>query len=148
MTSSPYQHQDPRQIALQRQIEQERQDGDLQRLQRLELLWVHRYGVKTLPVADRSMDQPGDPWDASEPSPVEVSQAEVDRFLGQASLDQSDPDQPTKSQQDQPDQPDQPTLDDQEPAAPEAVGPVPVASPQRLRRWLKPLNRSESSKAS
>ena len=134
MTSSPYQPQDLRQIALQRQIEQERQDGDLQRLQRLELLWVHRYGVKTLPVADRSMDQPGDPWDTSEPSPVEVSQAEVDRFLGQASLDQSDQDQPA--------------LDDQEPSAPKAVGPVPVASPQRLRRWLKPLNRSESSKAS
>jgi len=142
VTSSPYQHQDPRQIALQRQIEQERQDGDLQRLQRLELLWVHRYGVKTLPVAGRPMDQPGDPWDTSEPSPVEVSQAEVDRFLGQASLDQSDQDQPTKSHQDQP------TLDDQEPSAPEAVGPVPVASPQRLRRWLKPLNRSESFKAS
>ena len=134
MTSSPYQHQDPRQIALQRQIEQERQDGDLQRLQRLELLWVHRYGVKTLPVAGRPMDQPGDPWDTSEPSPVEVSQAEVDCFLGQASLDQSDQDQST--------------LDDQEPSAPDAVGPVPVASPQRLRRWLKPLNRSESSKAS
>ena len=134
MTISPYQHQDPRQIALQRQIGQARQEGDIQRLQRLELLWVHRYGVTSLPVAVRPMEQPAVLQDTSESLPLEVSQDEVDRFLEQASVDLRDQDQPT--------------LNNQEPSPPEAVGPVPVASPQRLRRWLKPLDRPESSKAS
>ena len=58
MTFSPYQHQDPRQISLQRQIEQSRQEGDIRRLQRLELQWVHRFGVASLPGVDRPMLQP------------------------------------------------------------------------------------------
>lgn len=134
MTISPYQHQDPRQIALQRQIEQARQEGDIQSLERLELLWVHRHGVASLPVAGLQIDQSDVPQDTPESLPVEVSQAEVERFLGQASVDPGDQDPPI--------------LNDQEPSIPEGVGPVPVASPQRLRRWLKPLNRSESTKAS
>ena len=82
MTFSPYQHQDPRQISLQRQIEQSRQEGDIQRLQRLELQWVHRYGVASLPGADQTMVQPEVPEDNPELPPVALSQDEVDRILG------------------------------------------------------------------
>ena len=49
MIQSPYQHQDPRRIDLQRQIDQAERDDDPQRLARLELLWVHRFGVGSLP---------------------------------------------------------------------------------------------------
>ena len=49
MTQSPYQHQDPRRIDLQRQLDQAQRDGDPQRLARLELQWVHRFGVDSLP---------------------------------------------------------------------------------------------------
>ena len=49
MTQSPYQHQDPRRIDLQRLIDQAQRDGDAQRLARLELQWVHRFGVDSLP---------------------------------------------------------------------------------------------------
>ncbi|QNI74234.1 hypothetical protein [Synechococcus sp. NOUM97013] len=49
MTQSPYQHQDPRRIDLQRQLDQAQRDGDSQRLARLELQWVHRFGVDSLP---------------------------------------------------------------------------------------------------
>ena len=50
MTQSPYQHQDPRRIDLQRLIDQAERDGDTQRLARLELQWVHRFGVDSLPI--------------------------------------------------------------------------------------------------
>ena len=49
MTQSPYQHQDPRRIDLQRLIDEAQRDGDAQRLARLELQWVHRFGVDSLP---------------------------------------------------------------------------------------------------
>ena len=49
MTQSPYQHQDPRRIDLQRQLDQAQRDSDSQRLARLELQWVHRFGVDSLP---------------------------------------------------------------------------------------------------
>ena len=64
MTQSPYQHQDPRRIDLQRQLDQAQRDGDPQRLARLELQWVHRFGVDSLPQStpieriDAAADQP------------------------------------------------------------------------------------------
>ena len=64
MTQSPYQHQDPRRIDLQRQLDQAQRDGDPQRLARLELQWVHRFGVDSLPQStqieriDAAFDQP------------------------------------------------------------------------------------------
>ena len=64
MTQSPYQHQDPRRIDLQRQLDQAQRDGDPQRLARLELQWVHRFGVDSLPQStkleriDDAADQP------------------------------------------------------------------------------------------
>ena len=51
MNHSPYQHQDPRQISLQRQLQQARDQNDQRRLALLELQWVHRFGVQTLPQA-------------------------------------------------------------------------------------------------
>jgi len=64
VTQSPYQHQDPRRIDLQRQLDQAQRDGDPQRLARLELQWVHRFGVDSLPQStkfegiDDAADQP------------------------------------------------------------------------------------------
>ena len=64
MIQSPYQHQDPRRIDLQRQLDQAQRDGDPQRLARLELQWVHRFGVDSLPQStkleriDDAADQP------------------------------------------------------------------------------------------
>lgn len=135
MTFSPYQHQDPRQISLQRQIEQSRQDGDTERLQRLELQWVHRFGVASLPGVDRPMVQP------------EIHRTELEQEIEQPSgigrftallrdslddvartLDESSGD----------------SLEQNRPA----LAPVPVASPQRLRRWLTPVTSDEFPKAS
>lgn len=136
MTFSPYQHQDPRQISLQRQIEQSRQEGDIQRLERLELQWVHRYGVASLPGADQTMVQPEVPEDNPELPPVALSQDEVDRILG---LGQEGAD--LKEQE-------KLKLKEQEQLEPVSAVPVPIASPHRLRRWLKPLHFPESHKAS
>ena len=127
MTISPYQHQDPRQTTLQRQIEQSRQDGDTERLQRLELQWVHRFGVASLPGVDRPMLQP------------EIHRTELEQEIEQPSgigrftallrdslddvartLDESSGD----------------SLEQNRPAS----APVPVASPQRLRRWITPVS--------
>ena len=152
MTFSPYQHQDPRQISLQRQIEQSRQEGDIRRLQRLELQWVHRYGVASLPGADQTMIQSEVPQDNPELPPIEVSQDEVDRILGLgqtgADLKEQEPlelkeQEPLELKEQEPLE-----LKEQEHSVPASVVPVPIAGPHRLRRWLKPLPLPESHKAS
>ena len=152
MTFSPYQHQDPRQISLQRQIEQSRQEGDIRRLQRLELQWVHRYGVASLPGAAQTMIQSEVPQDNPELPPIEVSQDEVDRILGLgqtgADLKEQEPlelkeQEPLELKEQEPLE-----LKEQEHSVPASVVPVPIASPHRLRRWLKPLPLPESHKAS
>lgn len=144
MTFSPYQHQDPRQISLQRQIEQSRQEGDIQRLERLELQWVHRYGVASLPGADQTMVQPEVPEDNPELPPVALSQDEVDRILGlgQEGADLKEQEKLKLKEQEQLKQKEQEQLE------PVSAVPVPIASPHRLRRWLKPLHFPESHKAS
>ena len=144
MTFSPYQHQDPRQISLQRQIEQSRQEGDIRRLQRLELQWVHRYGVASLPGADQTMIQSEVPQDNPELPPIEVSQDEVDRILGlgQTGADLKEQ-EPLELKEQEPLE-----LKEQEHSVPASVVPVPIAGPHRLRRWLKPLPLPESHKAS
>ena len=144
MTFSPYQHQDPRQISLQRQIEQSRQEGDIRRLQRLELQWVHRYGVASLPGAAQTMIQSEVPQDNPELPPIEVSQDEVDRILGlgQTGADLKEQ-EPLELKEQEPLE-----LKEQEHSVPASVVPVPIASPHRLRRWLKPLPLPESHKAS
>ncbi len=160
MTFSPYQHQNPRQISLQRQIEQSRQEGDIQRLERLELQWVHRYGVASLPGADQTMVQPEVPEDNPELPPVALSQDEVDRILGlgQAGAELKEQEQLKLKEQEQLKlkeqeqlklkEQEQLKLKEQERLEPASVVPVPIASPHRLRRWLKPLHFPESHKAS
>ena len=158
MTFSPYQHQDPRQIALQRQIEQSRQDGDTERLQRLELQWVHRFGVTSLPGADQPMVQAESPRYQSEQQesnpitgdPVEgvqtaaevpqerlESPSGIERFT---SLLRESLDEVARA------------LDESNGDALEseraASAPVPLASPRRLRRWLTPVTNDEFPQAS
>ena len=50
MNHSPYQHQDPLQISLQHLIEQALRQNDQVLLARLQLQWVHRFGVDSLPL--------------------------------------------------------------------------------------------------
>lgn len=151
MTFSPYQHQDPRQTTLQRQIEQSRQVGDAERLQRLELQWVHRFGVASLPAGDRSMVQP------------EIHQIEIEQEIEQpaAEVSQERHESPsgigrfTALLRDSLDDVAR-TLDESSgdafeqnrSASASAPVPVPVASPQRLRRWLTPVTSDEFPKAS
>ena len=147
MTFSPYQHQDPRQTTLQRQIEQSRQVGDAERLQRLELQWVHRFGVASLPAGDRPMVQP------------EIHQIEIEQEIEQpaAEVSQERHQSPsgigrfTALLRDSLDDVAR-TLDESSGDAFEqnrsASAPVPVASPQRLRRWLTPVTSDEFPKAS
>ena len=88
MTQSPYQHQDPRRIDLQRLIDEAQRDGDAQRLARLELQWVHRFGVDSLPqitTLERIDDAAVHP-DVSpalmEESPARPSHADPSRYHG------------------------------------------------------------------
>lgn len=139
MTFSPYQHQDPRQTTLQRQIEQSRQDGDTERLQRLELQWVHRFGVASLPGVDRPMLQP------------EIHRTELEQEIEQEIEQPSGIGRFTALLRDSLDDVartlDESSGDSLEQNRP-ASAPVPVASPQRLRRWLTPVTSDEFPKAS
>lgn len=149
MTFSPYQHQDPRQTTLQRQIEQSRQDGDAERLQRLELQWVHRFGVASLPAGDRPMLQP-------EIYRMEIEQ-EIEQPAAEVSQERHEPPSGigrfTALLRDSLDDVAR-TLDESSGDAFEqnrsasASAPVPVASPRRLRRWLTPVTSDEFPKAS
>ena len=149
MTFSPYQHQDPRQTTLQRQIEQSRQDGDAERLQRLELQWVHRFGVASLPAGDRPMLQP-------EIHRMEIEQ-EIEQPAAEVSQERHEPPSGigrfTALLRDSLDDVAR-TLDESSGDAFEqnrsasASAPVPVASPRRLRRWLTPVTSDEFPKAS
>ncbi|MBL6798603.1 MAG: hypothetical protein ISQ53_07380 [Synechococcus sp. BS307-5m-G39] len=153
MTFSPYQHQDPRQTTLQRQIEQSRQDGDAERLQRLELQWVHRFGVASLPAGDRPMLQP-------EIHRMEIEQ-EIEQPASEVSQERHEPPSGigrfTALLRDSLDDVAR-TLDESSgdafeqnrsaSASASASAPVPVASPRRLRRWLTPVTSDEFPKAS
>lgn len=147
MTFSPYQHQDPRQTTLQRQIEQSRQVGDAERLQRLELQWVHRFGVASLPAGDRPMVQP-------EIHQIEIEQ-EIEQPAAEVSQERHEPPSGigrfTALLRDSLDDVartlDESSGDSLEQNRP-ASAPVPVASPQRLRRWLTPVTSDEFPKAS
>ena len=143
MTFSPYQHQDPRQIALRRQIEQSRQGGDTERLQRLELQWVHRFGVTSLPGAGQPMVQAENHRHERVQPAAEVPQERLEcpsgigRFT---SLLRDSLDEVAR------------TLDENDAVALErerpASAPVPLASPRRLRRWLTPVSNDEFPQAS
>lgn len=129
MTFSPYQPQDPRQRVLQRQIEQSRQDGDHERLRRLELQWVHRFGVTSLPRAEQ-------------PAPdVVEDHLETPSSIGRfTALLRNSLDEVAR------------TLDESSEGVPNrdrpVQAPVPMTSPKRLRRWLTPVSNDEIPKAS
>lgn len=143
MTFSPYQHQDPRQVALRRQIEQSRQDGDTERLQRLELQWVHRFGVTSLPGAGQPMVQAESHRHERVQPAAEVPQESleypsgIERFT---SLLRDSLDEVARTV----DESGGVALERERPAS----APVPLASPRRLRRWLTPVSNDEFPQAS
>ncbi len=163
MNHSPYQHQDPRQISLQHLIEQALQQDDHSLLTRLELQWVHRFGVDSLPeglVASEedshsSMAQP-----AAEVSPIASSESTTESTTAldvqpdAAAAVQSE----TSSQGvtrfssllknclDDVGRVVDPEISPDTPAP--SLRPVPAAGPQRLRRWLTPVSQHDLPKAS
>ena len=147
MTFSPYQHQDPRQIALQRQIEQSRQDGDTERLQRLELQWVHRFGVTSLPAAAQPMVQAeSHRHERVQPAPEGPqerleSPSGIERFT---SLLRDSLDEVARTLDESNAESNGVVLESERPAS----APVPLASPRRLRRWLTPVTNDEFPQAS
>ena len=163
MNHSPYQHQDPRQLDLEQQMEQALQQQDRQLLSRLELQWVHRFGVDTLPGGFRAAEQPAAPSVLDQQSAIEAIATEksgVDTEQEQVTAESSEPELVN------------PGLNrftsllrnclddvgrvvdseiDPEIASDTSVPtlrPVPAAGPQRLRRWLTPVSQNDLPKAS
>ena len=167
MNHSHYQHQDPRQISLQHLIEQALQQEDQALLTRLELQWVHRFGVHSLPlglvasaavpessVVDLAVDPASDP--VAEISPVVSfnSSPEAEPQAEDASdLEAEIPTQGLnrftsllKNCLDDVGRAVDPEISSDAP--PPSLRPVPAAGPQRLRRWLAPVSQNELPTAS
>ena len=163
MNHSPYQHQDPRQLDLEQQMEQALQQQDRQLLSRLELQWVHRFGVDTLPGGLSAAGEPAAPSVLDQQPAIEAIAPEksgVDTEQEQVTAESSEPELVN------------PGLNrftsllrnclddvgrvvdseiDPEIAADTfvpALRPVPAAGPQRLRRWLTPVSQNDLPKAS
>ena len=161
MNHSHYQHQDPRQISLQQLIEQALHKDDQQLLTRLELQWVHRFGVDTLPSGCSAADQ-----DSSSSSTVSDAEQELAVIAAPESTTEPEPvvEESTAVEPEE----ESPgltrvtsllrdCLDDVgravEPEAPanaaaQSLRPVPAAGPQRLRRWLAPVSQDDLPRAS
>ena len=162
MNHSPYQQQDPRQISLQHLIEQALQKDDQRLLARLELQWVHRFGVDSRPeglldsedCSQSSMAQPVaevapivSPQSSAEPDvpdakpeaalalDTEASYPRVTRFSALLNTCLDDVGRVGD-----------PELSHDTPAP--SLRPVPAAGPQRLRRWLTPVSPNDLPKAS
>jgi len=160
---SHYQHQDPRQISLQHLIAQALQQEDQALLTRLELQWVHRFGVDSLPlglVASAAVSE------SSVVDPASVPVAESSPVVSFDSSPEAEPQAEDASDVDA----EIPTqrltrftsllkncLDDvgravdpeiSSDAPTPSLRPVPAAGPQRLRRWLAPVSQNELPKAS
>lgn len=159
MNHSPYQHQDPRQISLQHLIEQALKQDDYSLLTRLELQWVHRFGVDSLPEGLVASEE--DPHSSMTHPAVEVSSIAssestkaLDVHPEVAAVVQSE----TSSQGvtrfssllknclDDVGRVVDPELSPDTPAP--SLRPVPAAGPQRLRRWLTPVSQHNLPKAS
>lgn len=177
MNHSPYQHQDPRQISLQRQLQQARDQNDQRRLALLELQWVHRFGVQTLPQASSDDAIAQRPLSAEHGEQPEHAAAVVSAESPSSEAVASEPacelalvQQPEPEQDPEPVSTKPPSsglnrftsllkdcLDDvgrtvdsdgrSIPATP-TTPPVPAAGPQRLRRWLTPVGHDDLPKAS
>ena len=163
MNHSHYQHQDPRQISLQQLIEQALHKDDQQLLTRLELQWVHRFGVDTLPSGCSAADE-----DSSSSSTV--SDAEQELAVIAAPESTAEPEPVAVVEESTAVEPEEESpgltrvtsllrdcLDDVgravEPEAPanaaaQSLRPVPAAGPQRLRRWLAPVSQDDLPRAS
>ena len=163
MNHSHYQHQDPRQISLQQLIEQALHKDDQQLLTRLELQWVHRFGVDTLPSGCSAADE-----DSSSSSTV--SDAEQELAVIAAPESTAEPEPVAAVEESTAVEPEEESpgltrvtsllrdcLDDVgravEPEAPanaaaQSLRPVPAAGPQRLRRWLAPVSQDDLPRAS
>ena len=163
MNHSPYQHQDPRQLDLQRLMQQALQQEDRQLLARLQLQWVHRFGVHSLPAGFLAAEEPAVPLLADqepvrtavasvepagaiedEQSPAESAEPEaaspgLNRFTSLLKNCLDDVGRVVDSESD----PEIPA----DTSAP-ALRPVPAAGPQRLRRWLTPVTQDDLPKAS
>ena len=171
MNHSHYQHQDPRQISLQHLIEQALQQEDQALLTRLELQWVHRFGVDSLPlglvvsaavsessVVDPAVDPASVPVAESSPVVSFNSSPEAEPQAEQQAEDASDLEAeiPTqglnrftsllKNCLDDVGRAVDPEISSDAP--PPSLRPVPAAGPQRLRRWLAPVSQNELPKAS
>ena len=167
MNHSHYQHQDPRQIILQYLIEQALQQEDQALLTRLELQWVHRFGVESLPlglvaseevaessVTDAVADSVADPVaeisqaasfaasPAAEAQPEDGSEAEAEMSNQGVSRFTS----LLKNCLDDVGRAVDPEISADAPPA--SLRPVPAAGPQRLRRWLAPVSQHDLPKAS
>ena len=167
MNHSHYQHQDPRQISLQHLIEQALQQEDQALLTRLELQWVHRFGVDSLPlglVASAAVSESSVVDPAVDPASVPVAESSpVVSFDSSPEAehkaeDSSDVDAeiPTKGLTrftsllknclDDVGRAVDPEISSDAPTP--SLRPVPAAGPQRLRRWLAPVSQNELPKAS
>ena len=171
MNHSHYQHQDPRQISLQYLIEQALQQEDQALLTRLELQWVHRFGVDSLPlglvasaavsessVVDPAVDPASVPVAESSPVVSFDSSPEAEPLAEQQAEDASDVDAEIPAQRlsrftsllknclDDVGRAVDPEISSDAP--PPSLRPVPAAGPQRLRRWLAPVSQNELPKAS
>ena len=94
MNHSPYQHQDPRQLDLEQQMEKALQQQDRQLLSRLELQWVHRFGVDSLPSGFIAAEEPAAPSLADQqPSFVAIApeKSDVDSEPEQVTAESSEP---------------------------------------------------------
>ena len=165
MNHSHYQHQDPRQISLQQLIEQALHKDDQQLLTRLELQWVHRFGVDTLPSGCSAADE-----DSSSSSTVSAAEQELAVLAAPESSAEPEPEPVAVVEESTAVEPEEESpgltrvtsllrdcLDDVgravEPEAPanaaaQSLRPVPAAGPQRLRRWLAPVSQDDLPRAS
>ena len=167
MNHSPYQHQDPRQLDLEQQMEQALQQQDRQLLSRLELQWVHRFGVDSLPSGFTAAEEPAAPSLADQqPSFVAIApeKSDVDSEPEQVTAESSEPElvnpglnrftsllrnclddvgRVVDSEID-------PAIDPEiaSDTSVSTLRPVPAAGPQRLRRWLTPVSQNDLPKAS
>ena len=163
MNHSPYQHQDPRQLDLEQQMEKALQQQDRQLLSRLELQWVHRFGVDTLPGGFRAAEQPAAPSVLDQQPAIEAIAPEksaVDTEQEQVTAESSEPELVNpglnrftsllRNCLDDVGRVVDPEIDPEIAADTSvlALRPVPAAGPQRLRRWLTPVSQNDLPKAS
>ena len=163
MNHSPYQHQDPRQLDLEQQMEQALQQQDRQLLSRLELQWVHRFGVDSLPGGFRAAGEPAAPSVLDQQPAIEAIAQEksaVDTEQEQVTAESSEPElvnpglnRFTSLLRNCLDDVGRVVDSEIDPViaadtSVPALRPVPAAGPQRLRRWLTPVSQNDLPKAS